>query len=234
MTTTLDKPSAAPPRPGPGGAIRFVPIRADLMPLEVLSKRQTEVVRKQVTLALVVVAGLLLAWFGLSWLQTSSARGDLSDAQTRRTALQNQQKQFAPLVTAQTEAQAIQAKLQTLMVGDLSWKELLTKLRGAAPAGLTLTTVTGSVTTPSSTTAPTTAVTAAGVGQLTLTGSAHSKNSVAAYSDRLATVPGLAAPLITNVTTTNSSVTFSMTVAITAAALGGRYASSPTLQTGGK
>lgn len=238
MTTTLEKPGAA-PKPGPGG-LRFVAVRANLMPTEVLSKRQSEVVRKQVVLGLVVVVGLLVAWFGLSWFQTSSARSDLSAAQNRGLALQAQQKQFAPLVAAQSRTLTIQGQLRTLMAGDLSWKDLLAKLRGAAPGGLTLTNVTGNVTVANGTTqsAPQPAVAAVpgAIGQLTVTGTAHSKNDVAAYSDKLATVPGLASPLITNVTTApGSTVTFSMTVAITSGALGGRYAATaPANQTGGK
>ena len=230
MTTTLEKPGAA-PKPGPGG-LRFVAVRANLMPTEVLSKRQTEVVRKQVVLGLVVVVGLLVAWFGLSWFQTHSARSDLSSARNRAAALQSQQRSFAPLVNAQSQTQTIQGQLHTLMANDLSWQQMLTKLRGAAPSGLALTSVTGTVGAGANSTP--TAATAGSVGQLTLTGTAHSKNDVATYSDKLSTVSGLAAPLITNVTTASGNVTFSMTVGITPAALGGRYTPAQTSKTGGK
>jgi Tfp pilus assembly protein PilN len=218
------------PKPSPVST-RFVSVRASLMPDEVLSRRQTEVVRKQVLLGLVVVVVLLLAWFGLSWWQTSSANGDLDSAQRNHVSLLNQQSQFAPLVTAQTQTQQIQTQLQKLMVGDLSWKDMLATLRAKAPAGVALTNVTGSVGIGGAPTTGTGSNAASlnqsgkqQIGQLSVTGSAPSKNAVAAYADRLATVRGLTAPLISNVTaTTGHNVTFIVNVLITADALGGRY-----------
>jgi Tfp pilus assembly protein PilN len=241
MTTTLTPPPATSPKPAPAYT-RFVSVRANLMPDEVLSKRQTEVVRKQVLCGLVIVVGLLLAWFGLSWWQTSSANGDLHSAQHQHLSLLGQERQFAPLVNAQTQTLTIQTELQKLMVGDVSWKDMLATLRTKAPSGITLTNLTGSVAiggTPNSTVAnPGAALNQSGkqqVGQLSVTGSAPSKSAVAAYADRLGTVPGLTAPLITSVTsTTGHGLTFTVDVLITADALGGRYsAASAAPHTGG-
>ncbi len=55
-------------------------------------------------LGLVLVVALLIAWFGLSWRQTTAGHSDLDDAQHRTVALQNQQNEFAPLVNAQAES----------------------------------------------------------------------------------------------------------------------------------
>jgi flagellar basal body-associated protein FliL len=235
MTTTMVPPT---PTPKPtSSALRYVTMRADLMPAEVISARQTVVVRKQVMLGLLVIVALLIAWFGVSWWQTTSARSDLHDAQHSGVALQKQQAQYAPLVAAQAEIGTIQGQLQKLMVGDLSWKTMVTTLRLVEPNGVTLTNVTGSVT----------AGAAAGVnpavgklvnsgvlnvtgklqvGQLTVTGTAPTKTSIAAYADKLGTVLGLTAPLITNVTATPGDHTFTFTInlVVTADALGGRYA----------
>jgi Tfp pilus assembly protein PilN len=239
MTATMVPPTAA-PRPTSRSA-RFVVVRANLLPDDVLSARQTVAVRKQVMLGLLVVVALLIAWFGLSWWQTSSARGDLHDAQAVGTTLQRQQLQYAPLVSAQREIGTIQQELQKLMLGDLSWKTMVTTLRTVAPAGIALTNVTG---------ATSAGAAAAGhpasipggqpnisvlnqsgkqqIGQLTVTGTAPSKTSVAIYADRLGQVPGLTAPLITNVTATPGAHTlgFTVTLIITADALGGRYTTS--------
>jgi Tfp pilus assembly protein PilN len=237
MTATMVPPTAAPtPRPT-SSAVRFVAVRANLLPDEVLSSRQTVAVRKQVMLGLVIIVVLLIGWFGLSWFQTSSARASLHDARGQGVALQKQQAQFAPLVSAQQQIGTIQSQLRKLMAGDLSWKTMVTTLRTVAPDGITLTNVTGFVsagaagsTSRSGSTQPNSGVLnqtgKLQIGQLTVTGTAPTKTAVAGYADRMATVNGLTAPLITNVTATQGThaVTFTVSLVITSDALGGRYA----------
>jgi Tfp pilus assembly protein PilN len=242
MTTTMTPPAPTTgPKPGAGRSVRFVAIRASLLPDEVITSRRTQQVRKQVLLGLVIVVALLIGWFGASWWQTSASHSDLDDAQHRTVALQNQQKEFAPLVNAQAQATTIRTQLQKLMLGDLSWQSMLTTLRSKAPAGIHLTTVTGKVTTAVST--KTGGSSTAGVlnqtgklsiGTLSVTGTASDQRSVAAYADRLATVKGLTAPLISNVSAADHTLTFTVDLIVTTDALGGRYTLSPaTSSTGG-
>jgi Tfp pilus assembly protein PilN len=242
MATTMISPTSA-PRPSPGPeAVRFVAVRANLLPDEVLSARQVLVVRKQVLLGLVVVAALLVAAYAASWWQTSSARSNLDDAQRQGVAYQNQQNEFAGLVAVQGKVQSIQTQLRTLMVGDLSWKGMLTTLRAKAPSGVSITTVTGNINAAAITAAVPGAAAAAlnqsgkpSVGQLTITGTAPDKKTTAAYADKLGSVKGLTAPLISSITSSASAVTFTVTVVITSDALGGRYsaAAPATTTTGG-
>jgi hypothetical protein len=237
MTTTMLPPSAATPKPVSGDT-RFVSVRANLLPEEVLSTRQAEAVRKKVLAGLIVFAVLLVGWYGLSWWQTNSANNDLSAAQRQGQELQSQQNQFAPLVTAQAQTNAINGELKSLMSGDLSWKKMLTTLRTVAPARVEVNGIAGTVTVtgaglpgaapvgPSilnNTDSP-------GVGQLTITGSALDKRTIAAYADALTRVKGLAGPLITNVSGTRP-ITFTIAVVITSDALGGRYSSVVTTPT---
>jgi Tfp pilus assembly protein PilN len=243
MATTMTPPSPAPapaaaPKPG-GRGVRLVAIRASLLPDEVIVRRRTDALRRQVLFGLVVVVALLIAWFGVSWWQTSASHSDLDDAQHRTVALQNQQKEFAPLVNAQAESATISAQLQKLMVGDLSWKAMLTTLRSKAPAGIKLVTITGNVAVPG---APTNAAPAASlnqtgklaIGTVIVTGTANDKRSVAAYADRLGTVKGLTAPLISSVTAQDHTLDFTVNLIVTSDALGGRYsAHTTTSQTGG-
>ena len=126
------------------------------------------------------------------------------------------------------------------MTGDLSWRRMMTTLRAKAPAGTVLTQVTGAVNADGTTSeTPTTGGYSlddnglAQVGTLTLTGTARDKTMVAAYADRLGTVPGLTAPTPTSVTSGSgtsgggSGVTFTMDVTINSKALGGRYVTAP-------
>ena len=71
------------------------------------------------------------------------------------------------------------------------------------------------------------------VGQLTVSGTAPDKRTVAAYADELATVKGLAAPLVSTVQVQQHGVTFTVTAVSTSDALGGRYAAPTTSPTGG-
>lgn len=246
MATTLVHEPPAPKAPATDG-LRFVAVRANLLPDEIVGARQLEVVRKQVVLGLVAVVALLIAWFGFSWWQTTLAHGDLDDAQHRTSALQQQQDEFAPLVQAQNEAAAIHRQLQTLMAADVPWKTVIADLRSHAPAGVSLSNVAASlnVGTPGTTSGPValSPLNQTGkqtIGQITITGRAGSKNAVAAYADVLGKLTGLTAPLITSVTAQGSAVTFTVNVAITTDALGGRFAptaaapAAPAAPTGGK
>lgn len=237
---TILTPSTATPKPV-NGDLRAVSVRAWLLPDEIISARQVKALRKQVLIGLVVVVVLLIGWFGLSKWQTSSANSNLHRAHEQGVSLQDQQSRYAPLVEAQTQITSIKSQLQTLMTGDLSWKTMLTTLQSKAPRGVAFDSVNGIVTAggaavPGSTPAGSTVLNMTGkptVGQLTITGTAPDKRSVAAFSDALATVPGLTAPLISNVTVAEKTVKFSVSVVITSDALGGRYAAATTSLAGG-
>ena len=152
MATTTDpapQPSPA-PRPSPvmpGQPLRFVAVRANLMPDEVINARRTEVVRRRVVIGLGALLVLLLGGFGSAWLQTASANGDLSDEQHRTQALLDQQQDYAPLVAAQKQTADINAQLAQLMVGDVRWQPMTATVRGDAPAGVGITTLSVQITT---------------------------------------------------------------------------------------
>jgi Tfp pilus assembly protein PilN len=244
MATTMIPDAGIPSPPSSSEPLRFVAIRANLMPDEILSGRQADVMRKRVVIGLAAVVVLLALAFGGSWWQTRSANDDLGDVQRQGNALQNQQHQFGPLVNAQSQAQVITSQLHLLMLGDLSWKDMLTTLRAKAPNGVTLTNLTGTVTAGAAS-AGVAATPATGgyqvlnqsgrnpVGTLTITGTAPDKNSVAAYADQLTTVKGIASPFISSVTTADHNVSFTVTAIVTSDALSGRYAAPASTKPGG-
>jgi Tfp pilus assembly protein PilN len=223
MTATANPPVSS-PGPAPVDARRAVLVRASLLPEEVLSARQALVVRKQVIVALGVLIGLIAAAYAFFWWQTGSARSDLQAMQHRNAALTDQQNQFRPLVEAQNGTRRIATQLRTLMAGDLSWNDLVQRVVKAAPNGVVITDLDGSAT---DVVPGASGVTVPGeVGPLTLSGTAHDKNSVAAFADRLGRVRGVAFPLITSVASQNGQVTFSIDATITKDALGGRFATA--------
>ena len=196
--------------------------------------------------------------YGLSWWQTHAARNDLAMVHSKGVALQEQTRQFAPLVSAQSTTAAIDNQLNKLMVGDVSWADMLTTLRSKAPAGVQLTQIGGTVTAGAASAAQAAAGSTSGnygvlnqsgrqqVGTMTLTGTARDQRAVANYADTLAAVKGLASPFVTSVAagttaggaaSSGGGVMFGITVLMTADALGGRYAvagSSAATPTGGK
>jgi Tfp pilus assembly protein PilN len=243
ITPEVPAPRAEPNRPTPPDGVRFVAVRANLLPDEIVSARQVEVVRRQVVVGVLTVVALLVGWFALSWWQTTLAHNDLDTARHRTVALRGQQNEFAPLVQAQSQAAAIHDQLAQLMATDLPWQAMLSRLRHAAPPGVSLAGITGSMTGGPGTAAgsggvaPGAVLNQSGkqaVGQLTLTGSAGSKDAVAAYADSLAEAPGLTSPLITSVTGQGGRVAFTLTAIITSDALGGRFTPAASAPTGGK
>ena len=238
MTTGLEMDTRTEPATTDG--LRFLAIRANLVPGEVLAARAADVTRKRVLIALGALLAVLAIAFGASWWQTHAANNDLSAEQRRASTLQAQTHSFAPLVAAQGATTSVRAQLQRLMTGDVSWQQMLTSLQSQAPTGVTLTQVSGTITAAAGAPGTTTGTTntlpstgAASVGSLTLTGTARDKVSVANYTDALAATKGLSAPFVNSVTAGDHDVTFNLTVPITSAALGGRWTPTAGQHTGG-
>ena len=221
-----------------GEALRFVAIRANLMPAEIVTARAVVRTRKLVLAGLVAVVGLLIAWYALSWWQTSRAHDSLDSEQSRANVLRSQQLSYGPLVQALTDTDSVHSRLRGLMVGDLSWTHMLTTLRDIAPSGVAVTSVNGTVTAGAAASAPGAANNSGGdyallnqsgkqaVGTLVVQGTAGDQRSIAAYVDRLGQQHGLTAPVLSSMTTSSQGFAFSVTVVITSDALGGRFATT--------
>jgi Tfp pilus assembly protein PilN len=232
MTTTVLPPDAGPATKNP---LRIPPIGTNLLPVEIVESRRNRKVRRLVLAALAVFTALLAMWYGVSALQTTIARGTLADAESDVQRLNRQQRQFGELVQAQSESQAIIAQLSTILADDLQWTALLSSLQQAAPSDVHITMASGSlsamsagaaVENPQSARLPSTTADKL-VGTLTIAGTAGSKASVAAYMDALGKVPGLADPLLSDVSSEDGTLQFTMQMDITSAAPDGRFAPQP-------
>ncbi len=234
MTTTVDVEALTPT----SKAVRFVDVRANLLPDEVVVARRTARLRNRILIALVALVVALAGWYAFCNLQTARAKDDLATLQRHGEALQGEQRQFTPLIEAQAQSARIKTALAKLMSGDLRWQDLLARLRSAAPRGVALATVDGNLAATADTAANggLNVLNGSGkpaVGQLTITGRAPDKGAIANYVDRLGRITGLAAPFPASVTGKDGSVTFSLTVIITADALGGRYTPDSATSLGG-
>lgn len=229
--------------------MRIPAIRADLLPVEVAEARRARKVRTGVIAAVAAFTAVVVAWYGVASYQVDAAQTGRDKAQDDVRSLTRQQAGFTRLVATQAQIASLNAQLSGLFATDLQWATLLTSLADAAPAGVTLTSVSGALDVAgtggaanSATRLPST-VSYVEVGTLQLAGNAPSKAAVAAYVDALARVPGVANALLGGVSQNGGVVTFAVGMVITKAALGGRFTpatpsptsgASPRASAGGK
>ena len=213
--------------------LRMLSISANLMPSEIVDTRRDRRVRR---IAIAVLAGfavVVLAWYGQARYQTTVADHQLKSAKAVVDQLVGQQRQYAEVVAAQAESQAITSQLAALFANDLPWSSLLATMQAAAPSSVHLSGVLGTLN-------ATAAVAGNGavqlprastdlrLGTLSITGSAPSKLAISEFIDALAKVKGLADPLLGDAVNRDGRVRFTLRVDIVASALGGRYAAKPT------
>lgn len=233
MTALFDRTDRAPEpvaAPEAGSAPRFVPVRVNLLPHEIVAGRRTDAVRRRVLIGIAALVAILIGSYAGSWWQTHTAQNELDAARSAQSSLQEQSRRYAPLVAAKAATSTIQAQLRQLMAGDVAWTDLLTTLRRSAPAGIAITQIDGTVTAgagsatgaaPQNDPLDTSGIRQ--IGSLTLTGTARDKGAVADFADALAKVAGFGTPFIGSVNTADKSITWQMDVPITVKALGGRY-----------
>ena len=209
--------------------LRFVSVFASLLPDEIVDARRGRKVRRVIVAALVVLVLIIAGLTFMAKRQTASAQSSLNTVQDKGTTLLHQQAKYTPVVTAQAKSSAIEKQLTTLMSGDVDWTKLMAAINAAAPAGISITNLTGNV---STSTAAAGASAGAGalttasesIGTMTLAGTSTDQNGVASYLDALAKVPGIAVPYPAGVTAVDGgSFSFSASLIITVAAKGGRY-----------
>lgn len=230
MATTL---MPLDPATTPQHAQRLLPIAARLLPTEIISIRRTKAVRSRVIAVLVAVTLLLGGWYAFARYQVQEAKDDFGAAVAKQAAMIADQNNYSEVVQTQTSSNAISSRLSALLADDLRWAGLLSSLRGSAGAsGITLTGMSGALhSSGGDAAAGQNALpgvsTSATIGTLTITGIGPDKDAVAQYVDRLADVAQFANPYLTNVTSAQKGVQFSMQVDITAQARGGRFTATP-------
>ena len=230
MTATMTPPPPAAPLEA--DPLRLLPVTANLLPPEITDARRLKKTRRMVA----VVVGLAViatgGWYLVARHSASNAQGSLTAAQDRSLNLTRKEASYKKLVQVQSQTTAISNELSALMADDLPWWQLMPSLGAIAPAGVRLTSVTGSTTTSAAAAQPS-AAPAAGtgdatpIGTFTIIGTAPDKNSIAAFVDSLATVKGIANPYLTGAQAqSGGTLQFTIQVQITKAALGGRYATA--------
>jgi Tfp pilus assembly protein PilN len=202
--------------------LRVPAATADLLPPEIIEARRMRRVRRTVIFAMVPILVLVAGWYGLAVLQAELAERSLSRVDDAVITLQAQQREFDEVTRTRSDSAQIKTQLNALFADDLRWAGLLLPVRRVAPAGVTLTNL-SALKSDDRTTGGTGGTGGQPVGSLTISGTAPTKNVVAAYVDALDTVPGLADPLLVNALAQNGVLRFSVRVDVTADAIGGRF-----------
>jgi hypothetical protein len=224
MATTL---MPLDPAVSPQRATRLLTISANLMPAEIIAARRARRTRGWVIVVVFLVACLLGGWFYLVRQDTRAADEELTTAMAEVSDLQRSQRAYGEVVDVQNDTATLSQQLKAAMAKDLDWASLLDRLRSVGDsAGVTVGGVNGTLQDASKgatdTSLPSTNASQA-IGSVVVTGTGPDKRAVAAYVDALGKQSVLANPYLTNVTSTDDNVTWTLRVDITQAALCGRF-----------
>jgi Tfp pilus assembly protein PilN len=201
MTTPT---AAAPGAPAPGPLLEpgtvpaprparprwaLVP-QVNLLPSEILDARRFRTLQRR--LAVVALSVVVLCGLGVvrSQVGVVSARHDLGTIQVEGARLRAQQARYADVPTALAELDRVKAARETALATDVAWYQFLTDLAVNTPAGTQLTSVTIAMDGRSS--AADSLLTPAGLGTVTLQGTALKFPDVAAWLEAVDRVHGLA------------------------------------------
>jgi Tfp pilus assembly protein PilN len=227
MTVVMNKPADVPVAAEPDAPVRFVRIRANLLPDEIVAARRLSRLKRRMGVGIGALAVLLAAGYGYSWWQTSKAEDSLATAQFQTNDLTSKLTSFEPLIAAQTQTTQIRSELSTAMADDLQWSKLIASVSKAAGGQLVVTSFGGTI----SASVEASPLNNSGqqiVGTLTISGNTPDYRSVASFVDTLSTLKGLAVVDPATVSGgAHGEYTFSVTVSLTTDALGGRFTVAP-------
>ena len=211
--------------------VEWAPVpRVNLLPPEILERRRFR--RLQLLLGLVVLLTLVAAAAGTWWASqaVADAQADLDAAQAEVASLQGKQARYAEVPRVTAEVKAATAARAEAMSTDVTWYRYLGQLNAALPTGVRMTNLTVTMTaagTPATAPDP---LTAAGIGTLSVDGTAPGYPSVSAWLDALDDVEGIDYPALTSAQTgtadtggSSGTVAFRSAAVVTDKALSGLY-----------
>ncbi|EXG81054.1 hypothetical protein [Cryptosporangium arvum] len=228
--------SAPAPAPAPAPVTtaaedQLLLLGANLLPPEIVARRQVGKIRLVAVAILVVTLLLVLAVYAVAWTQKVRSRGDFDEVTASSNVLRAQQGKYRELIVAQTAADQIKGQLATLMADDVTWTPVLRSIRAAAPSGVGLTGLILTVTDPTQrssegvmTSSGLPSTTGSPIGALTITGTGSSNAAIATFVDSLAKVSGISGALLTNATEQDDGIVFGVRADLSPTLLSKLYA----------
>jgi Tfp pilus assembly protein PilN len=194
MTTRVDEGSAAAPptatQPLTRGQWSVVP-QVNLLPEEISAGRRFRGLQKAlagvgIVVALGCVAGVLWAGAGVDEAET-----DLQAVLAQGADLQRQQAKYAEVPATLAELDRVKAAREAAMGTDVRWYRFLTELAINTPSGTQLKSVSITMNDSTAPTAATVPLSTAGLGTVSVTGTAVNFPDVAAWLEAVNKVTGL-------------------------------------------
>jgi hypothetical protein len=228
------------PAMSPQQVARLLPIKANLLPAEITSRRNARRMRTFVIAGVVLALVGLGGWSANAYRDHSAAEDDLAAVNSQIAQVNSTMNDAKHSKVTKTIAdnKAISEQLTTLMANDLRWSTLLDNLRSTGTSSnVTIGQITAALAGPTGGSSTATAGTST-VATLTLQGSAKDKSTIAGFIKKLAVMPGIGNPYLTTATQASgesgkaAGYTFTISADVTSAALCGRFTKACT--SGGK
>jgi hypothetical protein len=204
----------------PEQASRVLPIRANLLPGELKAGRNARRTRFLLIGAVIIVIGVMTAWYLHARQQYSEADSNLTTANEMVAQAKAKKTKYGEVTELMADQKRVEGELKSLLARDTPWATDLGYIRtDAKAAGVNLAALTGSLGATSTSSAGTP------VATVSVTGTAPERKAVASFIEKLASRKQLTQPYATTVSYDDSqrNYTFALTVDLTSDALCGRF-----------
>ena len=204
-------------------------IAADLTPPEIVSARRLSRLRRWIAIALVGLAVLVAAGYGLAMIENNTARNRTVAEQELTAPLQTEQKKYGDVTQTKAKLTLTRTQVATLMAADVDVSTFLTKVNSPLPATMSIKTL--AVNLLQATVAAPAAVGTGGldtsgrapIGTVIIGGTAATFDDVAKYVDTLASTPGVTNVVPTSSQADETGVQYSLTFTVTDTLLSKRF-----------
>jgi hypothetical protein len=225
------------PALSPQQVTRLLPIRANLLPAEITSRRNARRMRAFVIAGVVLAMVALGGWSADAYHDRTLADRDLAVVNTQVAKVNGtmhdaQHQEITTIISANA---AISAELKALMAHDLRWPTLLDTVRTTATkSSVSVGQISAALTEAPAGSATASSSGATVVATLTLQGSGKDKKTIAGFVDNLSHITGISNPYLITASqgSDDGGYSFQASADVTSAALCGRFTTP--CKTGGK
>lgn len=202
--------------------------KVDLLPQEIVVKRQGKVLRRRLGFLVILVAVLVAGVSALVRAQAVQAKIDLAIEQSNAQSILLQQRKYGEVRKIQAQAETIQAAQQVGTATEINWKSYLTSVQATLPPNVSLDSVNIDSATPFATYAQASApLQGERIATLSFTAISSTLPQVPQWLLALATLPGYSDANPGSVTRTETgSYSVNITMHINQAAFTNRFASA--------
>ena len=187
--------------------------RVDLLPPEVLKRRQAKAVRRMLGIGVIGLLAIVLAGTAAATYASSNAQEQLLAEQSNTAALLAEQAQYGEIRTAQAQVDLVKAAQQVGVSTEIDWKDYLQAVQATLPASVAIESVMVDSATPILLyPQPTVPLQGARVATVDFTASSTALPDVPAWLNGLTTLPGFADALPGSVTLDETTGIYTVTI----------------------